>query len=260
MSNKAPRLFGLATRRQRNRQDRRPTAIAISAPRRRNVFNRIVESDLIERVTVEQYQNKVQEVYGGPKGAMLDTFSRISGHLQFGERLFRQRRFDLAGCKQILDIGSGAGQMLGHLLKYAERDAEITGIDISSTMLRRARRRLRSQRPQLVAADVSRLPFATGAFDTITCGYVIEHLPDARLGLTELARVLCPGGRMLLFATEDNFTGAWTSRMWCCRTYNRTELLAMCEQIGLSLRQELWFTRMHKALRAGGICVELQRR
>ena len=30
-----------------------------------------------------------------------------------------------------------------------------------------------------------------------------------------------PGGRMLLLTTEDNFSGAWTSRFWCCRTYNR---------------------------------------
>ena len=141
----------------------------------------------------------------------------------------------------------------------ADADAAITGCDISSEMLRRARLRLKSDRPRLMSADLAHLPFADGSFDCVTCGYVLEHLPDARLGLTELSRVLSSGGRMLLFTTEDNFTGAWTSRMWCCRTYNRAELLALCEQLGLSLRQELWFTRMHKALHAGGICVELQR-
>ena len=237
-----------------------PVAVAVPRPKRRNVFNRIVENDLIRRLSHEQYQDKVRKVYGGPKGAMLDTFSRISGHLQFGERLLRKRRFDLTGCRDILDVGSGMGQIIGHLLKYADRDAHITGIDLSSPMLRRAHRRLRSVRPRLVAADLTNLPFADASFDCITCGYVIEHLPDVRVGLAELARVMSPGGRMLLFATEDNFTGAWTSRMWCCRTYNRAELLGQCEQFGLCLRQELWFTPMHKALRAGGICVELQRR
>jgi len=93
----------------------------------------------------------------------------------------------------------------------------------------------------------------------VTCGYVIEHLPDVRVGLAELAPVMSPGGRMLLFTTEDNFTGAWTSRMGCCRTYNRAELLGTCEHVGLMLQQELWFTPMHRVLRAGGICVELQR-
>jgi hypothetical protein len=53
--------------------------------------------------------------------------------------------------------------------------------------------------------------------------------------------------------------GAWTSMMWCCRTYNRKELYATCEQAGLQIHKELWFTPVHRALRAGGICVELIR-
>jgi hypothetical protein len=48
-----------------------------------------------------------------------------------------------------------------------------------------------------------------------------------------------------------------TSRMWCCRTYNRRELARICEEVGLRWNEELWFTRMHRALRAGGICVKL---
>ena len=112
-----------------------------------------------------------------------------------------------------------------HLLKYADHDAAITGLDISPEMLRRARGRLKSNRPRLLSADLSRLPFADGAFDCVTCGYVLEHLPDARPGLTEMARVLARGGRMLLLTTEDSFGGAWTSRLFLCRTYNRHELL-----------------------------------
>jgi len=124
-------------------------------------------------------------------------------------------------------------------------------------MLRRARNRLKSDRPRFVVADLSRLPFADASFDCITCGYVLEHLPDARLGLSELSRVMRHGGRMLLLATEDTFSGAWTSRMWCCRTYNRRELSRICEELGLCWHRELWFTPMHKVFRAGGICVEL---
>ena len=46
-------------------------------------------------------------------------------------------------------------------------------------MLRRARTRLKSTVPSHVAADLSRLPFADESFDCVTCGYVLEHLPDA---------------------------------------------------------------------------------
>ena len=227
--------------------------------KRRKVLNRILENNFIRRVSYDQYREKVQNVYGGPKGAVLATCSLLSLHVPLGERIFRTRKFDLAGAKRILDVGSGAGQIAGHLLKYADPDAAITCTDLSWQMLRRARQRLKSVRPQFVAADLTQLPFADGSFDCVTCGYVLEHLPDPRHGLVEVARVLQPGGRMFLLTTEDNFGGAWTSRLWYCRTYNRNELHRVCESLGLAWKNEIWFTRMHRVMRAGGICVEIVR-
>jgi hypothetical protein len=64
---------------------------------------------------------------------------------------------------------------------------------------------------------------------------------------------------MLLLTTEDNFSGAWTSRLWYCRTYNRQELRRTCAELGLAWKKELWFTRVHKLFRAGGICVEIEK-
>ncbi|HVC92753.1 MAG TPA: class I SAM-dependent methyltransferase [Pirellulales bacterium] len=227
--------------------------------RKKNVINKIVENDLIRRVSYEKYREKVRDVYDGPQGAMLAMCSLLSLHVTLGDRLLRERRFDLRGAKSILDVGSGAGQIAKHLLKYADRGAQITCFDLSFEMLRRARHRLKSDVPSHLVADLTRLPFANASFDCVTCGYVLEHLPDARLGLAELARVMVPGGRMLLLTSEDTFSGAWTSRVWCCRTYNRRELFQICQSVGLSWKKELWFTRMHKALRAGGICVEIER-
>ncbi|MCH8922141.1 MAG: class I SAM-dependent methyltransferase [Planctomycetes bacterium] len=218
---------------------------------------RLVESDLIRKVSLDEYQEKVRTVYDGPKGALLATCSKLSLHSPLGERIFRERRFDLRGCRRILDVGSGAGQIAKHLLKYADHGAEITCSDLSRGMLRRARGRLKSPETRFVTSDLAQLPFAAESFDAVTCGYVLEHLPDPRPGLAEISRVLTPGGRMLLLTTEDSFGGAWTSRMWYCRTYNRAELKATCQSLGLIWRQELWYTRMHKILRAGGICVEI---
>lgn len=224
---------------------------------RNRPLHRLVENDLIRKVSIEKYQEKLRKVYGGPKGALLATCSKLSLHSPLGERIFRQRRFDLRGCRRILDVGSGAGQIAKHLLKYADRDTEITCSDLSHKMLRRARARLKSCETRFVASDLVHLPFADGSFDAVTCGFVLEHLPDPKPGLAEISRVLAAGGRLLLLTTEDSFSGAWTSRLWYCRTYNRSELKATCESLGLIWRQELWYTRMHKALRAGGICVEI---
>jgi ubiquinone/menaquinone biosynthesis C-methylase UbiE len=229
------------------------------APRARDkkLLVRLLENNLIQRVSFEEYRDKVRDVYDGPQGAMLACCSLISLHTMLGERLFRERKFDLSGVRNVLDVGSGAGQIAKHLLKYAHADAELTCFDLSYEMLRRARNRLKSDRPRFVVADLTRLPFPSETFDCVTCGYVLEHVPDPRIGLAELSRVMVPGARMLLLTTEDNFTGACTSLMWRCRTYNRRELRRICEEVGLQWNKELWFTRMHRVLRAGGICAEL---
>ena len=212
---------------------------------------------MIGRVSFDEYREKVRHVYAGPRGAILATCSALSLHAPLGDRLFSKRRFDLRGAKHILDVGSGAGQIARHLVKYADPGAKLTCFDLSHEMLRRARNRLKIDHPRFVVADITQLPFPDESFDCVTCGYVLEHLPDARLGLAELSRVMMPGARMLLLTTEDNFSGAMTSRVWCCRTYNRRELAETCEQLGLHWHKEIWFTRMHKVFRAGGIGVEL---
>ncbi len=225
--------------------------------RRKGVINRLLEDKLIQRDSFDEYRAKARDVYAGPKGAILATCSMLSLHKPLGERLFRERKFDLRGCREILDVGSGAGQIAGHLIKYSDPQARFTCVDLSPEMLCRARKLLRSERPRYLVADLSRLPFPAESFDCVTCGYVLEHLPDARTGLEELARVMVPGGKMLLLTTEDSFGGAWTSRIWCCRTYNRQELLRTCRELGLMPNKELWFTQVHRLFRAGGICVEL---
>jgi ubiquinone/menaquinone biosynthesis C-methylase UbiE len=226
---------------------------------RGNVLNRLIENDLIRRVSYSDYRRKVQDVYDGPQGAALVAFSLLSLHVPLMDRLLRTRRFDLRGARNLLDVGSGAGQIAGHLLKYADPDARIVCTDLSPQMLRRARQRLKSPWPRYAVADLCRLPFADRSFDCITCGYVLEHVPDAQLGLRELARVLAPGGRMLLVTSEDNFAGACTSRVWRTRTYNRQDLRRTCRELGLEWKNELWFTRMHRVLKAGGICVEIEK-
>jgi SAM-dependent methyltransferase len=244
--------------------DQRMIGKAPKPPRRKRqnvkVLHDLVKNREIHRTTHEEYRGKVLRRYGGPQGALLAVASTLSGHLALGDRMLRERHFDLRGRKEILDIGSGAGQLLKPILKYADADAEVTGCDLSAMMLCRARTRLKTNRPSLVAADLARLPFPDQSFDCITCGYVLEHLPDARVGLGEVARVLRHGGRMLLLVTEDNLSGAWTSRFWCCRTHNRRDLREMCHQAGLVWKKELWFSRWHRLLRAGGICAEIEKR
>lgn len=249
-----PNRSGIMATKERSQEVR---SLRKRRSRQPKVFNRLLEYRAISEVSYQKYRDTVREVYDGPQGAVLVACSLISLHTPLGERMLRTHQFDLRGAKRILDVGSGAGQIAKHLLKYADSDASVTCFDLSLEMLRRARIRLKSDRPNFVASDMTQLPFADEAFDCATCGYVLEHVPEPRDGLAEIARVLAPGGRMLLLATEDSFSGAWTSRLWRCQTYNRAELKAACEEVGLHWHRELWFSRFHKMFRAGGICVEL---
>jgi ubiquinone/menaquinone biosynthesis C-methylase UbiE len=218
-----------------------------------------LESKHVRRRSFPEYRNFIRNYYDGMPGALTAFTGWVTGHETLAGWLIRSSRFDVRGCKRILDAACGNGRYSRFLLRRADADAQITAFDLSLRMLRRARRRLHSPRVSHVVADLTRLPYPDGYFDAIVCGWVLEHLPDPRPGLRSLSRVLQPGGKLLLLATEDTFNGALTSKLWHCRTYNRKELLRMCNEAGLHLVRELWFSQLHRLLKLGGIIIELKR-
>jgi ubiquinone/menaquinone biosynthesis C-methylase UbiE len=222
-------------------------------------LRRALESKDPKRRSFEDYRRYIQRHYDGLPGALTAVTGRLTGHETLAGRLIRRDGFDVRGCKRILDAGCGNGRYSQFLLSEADGDAWITGFDYSQQMLRRARKRLQNERVAHVAADLTRLPYQDACFDAIVCGWVLEHLPDPRPGLQELARVLRPGGKLLLLATEDTLTGAVCSRLWHCRTYNRHELRRVAHEYGLQWFRELWFSKPHEKLRLGGIIAELRR-
>ena len=92
---------------------------------------------------------------------------------------------------RVLDACCGTGD----LAIAAEREGGIvTGLDFSSEMLVRARRK--SNTIEWVQGDVLALPYGDGSFDAATVGFGVRNVADLRAGLLELRRVLRPGGRL----------------------------------------------------------------
>src|SRR5262245_21040419 len=205
------------------------------------------------------YRRDIRDHYDGVAGALTGVTGLLTGHEALAGRLIRKGGFDVTGCKRILDAACGNGRYSKFLLRHADADAVLTTFDLSPAMLHRARARLGNGRVSHSVADLTRLPYADAAFDAIVCGWVLEHLPDPRLGLRELARVLAPGGKLLLLTTEDTLTGRVCSWLWHCRTYNRGELRRAAAESGLSWGRGLWFSGLHRLLRLGGVIVELIR-
>src|SRR5437773_596443 len=191
-----------------------------------------IESSKPRRHTFGEYRDFIQDYYDGVAGKFTSFTGWVTGHETLAGRLIGPKAFDVRGCKRILDAGCGNGRYSRVLLREADADAFITGFDISQRMLIRARRRLNTPRVSHVSADLTRLPYPDAFFDAIVCGWVLEHLPDPGPGLSELARILQPGGKLLLLVTEDTLTGSMCSRMWHCRTHNRADLKRICHDCG----------------------------
>ena len=233
-----------------------PTAHTPPAPRG---LKGAIESKKVSRQPYGEYRRFIRDHYDGLAGKLTSFTGLVTGHEALAGRLIRPSAFDVRGCKRILDAGCGNGRYSKFLLRWADPDAFIAAFDLSQRMLKRARGRHDGKRVAHVAADLTSIPFPDSFFDAVVCGYVLEHLPDPRPGLNELARVMRPGGKLLLLATEDTLTGSMCSRMWHCRTYNREELKKVCQECGLRWEKPHYFTKFHALFRLGGIIVELRR-
>ena len=94
---------------------------------------------------------------------------------------------------RVLDACCGTGD----LAVAAEREGGyVTGLDFSPAMLERARRK--SGTITWVEGDMLALPFADASFDAATVGFGVRNVADLAGGLTELHRVLRPGGRLAI--------------------------------------------------------------
>ncbi|WP_174280587.1 class I SAM-dependent methyltransferase, partial [Sphingomonas bacterium] len=102
----------------------------------------------------------------------------------------------------LVDIGTGTGRMLE---LFGDRAAQAVGVDRSSEMLRLARAKLAGRAVELRQADLYRLPLADGAADVAILHHVLHFCAQPEAAIAEAARVLGPGGRLLIadFAPHD---------------------------------------------------------
>jgi ubiquinone/menaquinone biosynthesis C-methylase UbiE len=140
----------------------------------------------------------------------------------------------------VLDFGGGTGWISRALAKA--RPGTYTIADIDRAALRRA-----SGRPCLqpvVIAEQGPLPFAPESFDVILVVDVMHHLPDAPIRLAELARVLRPGGELLIVEFDRRrwiaplLTALSRYRPHPCRLWSPDELRLLCARIGFAAASE----------------------
>ncbi|MFI9358663.1 methyltransferase domain-containing protein [Streptomyces lydicus] len=100
---------------------------------------------------------------------------------------------------RVLEVGCGVGAQTVHLA-HSSPGARITAVDLSEESLTQARAHVTAHAPEADVtwhrADLHQLPYSDGHFDHLFACFVLEHLRDPAQALTELRRVLRPGGTL----------------------------------------------------------------
>jgi ubiquinone/menaquinone biosynthesis C-methylase UbiE len=160
------------------------------------------------------------------------------------EALEQRRIRDLVGPadgRRVLDLGSGDGLLTAALAKLG---AFAVGIDLDRSMLRAAvaRREPGQSKPaRYVEGQLERLPFRDATFDVVVAVTVLCLVPDRAIALHEAARVLRPGGRLIvgdlgrwnLWAARRRVKGWFGSRLWRSAHFSSaSDLARLVQQAG----------------------------
>jgi SAM-dependent methyltransferase len=110
------------------------------------------------------------------------------------------RALDLVPAALVLDVATGTGRLPRALLREPAFEGRVIGLDLSRRMLRQAVQRTAqfAHRLTYIWQDARRLPFDDDTFDAVACLEALEFTPDPWAVVTELVRVLRPGGVLLV--------------------------------------------------------------
>ena len=171
----------------------------------------------------EQFAGQVNRMFDRIAG----VYDRMNTVMTAGlDRRWRRRaadRAELAAGDAALDACCGTGELALELARRVGPDGSVIGCDFSEPMLDLAREKPGSADAASVRyewADALALPYDDGRFDAVTVGFGARNLVDLDRGLTELARVLKPGGRLVILeitrprrAPLSWFFGLWFDRL-----------------------------------------------
>lgn len=146
-----------------------------------------------------------------PYRRMARVYDRFIEPMQAGVRRVALEVVPPSPDWEVLDVGCGTGTGLA---LYADAGCAVVGIDVSAAMLEQAAARL-GDRAELHLVAAGPMPFADNRFDLATVSMVIHEVPEQeRLALVqEMARVLKPGGRLVVIDFRFGSLRGWRGRV-----------------------------------------------
>lgn len=149
---------------------------------------------------------------------------------------------------KVLDVACGPGGFTGMLAKGLKDFDQITGVDLDEEMIERAHQNFDQENVAFKVMNATQLDFPDDNFDLVSCAFSLHHLPEPADAITEIKRVLKPGGTAVLVEmyrdhltdtqkTESNlhhWAGRIDTALGLChrQTYLRQEILDLINPEG----------------------------
>ena len=157
-----------------------------------------------EQVPETEKSDRVGEVFS----RVAERYDLMNDLMSFGlHRWWKEFAVSIARIRRgerVLDVASGSGDLAR---AFAARGAEVWMSDINGQMLARGRDRMLDAgcMAPAVQCDAERLPFRSAAFECVSVGFGLRNMTRKDTALAEMARVLRPGGRLLVL----EFSHVW---------------------------------------------------
>lgn len=186
--------------------------------------------------------------------------SRELERLQAIEQVFdpaSQRRIQFTGITKrwrCLEVGAGAGSITRWLAAAVGEGGKVTAVDLDTRFVAN----INQPNVEVLEADVRRLPLEDGAFDLVHARCVLIHIADFQVALTQMLRLLKPGGWIVLEEPDFSAARAVVGETAACESIDRVNqaILQMFESRGMDYALGIKLPAIVQELGLQQLCVE----